>query len=169
MASRDSAKPQLTTRLATVRGGEDSRPSLAPDEPRVTTLQHAAATTPRIRALCVNLVRDGSCRCITVVRGEAEGGSDDAGSSGGCQGDGSNGTMNSHDALAASLARSSTQTAAIDHAAGGKPSVGVGIDTLGPPPPSSGVAERVAWIVARRAERDEFEPQQPGVELAPGR
>ncbi|MCH7901784.1 MAG: AAA family ATPase, partial [Acidobacteria bacterium] len=74
------------------------------------------------------------------------------------------------DALAASLGRSSAHVAAIDHFAGGRPSVGADIDTLGPPPSSSDVAERVAWIVARRrAERDEPERQQPGIQLASGR
>ena len=74
------------------------------------------------------------------------------------------------DALTASLGRSSAQTAAIDRFAGGRPSVGADIDTLGPPPPSSDVLERVAWIVARRrAERDQLERRQPGVELAVGR
>ena len=74
------------------------------------------------------------------------------------------------DALAASLGRSSAHVAAIDHFARGRPSVGADIDTLGPPPSSSDVAERVAWIVARRrAERDEPERQQPGIQLASGR
>ena len=74
------------------------------------------------------------------------------------------------DALTAALGRSSTQTAAVDHLAERNSSVGVDIDPLGPPPPSSDVAERVAWIVARRrAERDEPERQQPGIQLASGR
>ncbi len=61
------------------------------------------------------------------------------------------------DALTASLGRSSTQTAAIDHIGGS-------------PPPSSDIAERVAWIVARhRAEHDQLERLQRGVELAAGR
>jgi hypothetical protein len=75
-----------------------------------------------------------------------------------------------HDTLTASLGRSAAQTAAIDQYAEGRPSVGAAIDPLGPPPPSSDVAERVAWIVARRhAERDEPEHQQPGIQLASGR
>ena len=77
---------------------------------------------------------------------------------------------NALDALTQSLGRSSAHVAAIDHFAGGRPSVGADIDTLGPPPSSSDVAERVAWIVARRrAERDEPERQQPGIQLASGR
>ncbi len=58
------------------------------------------------------------------------------------------------DALTSSLDRSSTQTAAIDH-------------IVGPPPPSSDVAERVAWIVTqRRAERNELERMSSAIELA---
>ena len=61
------------------------------------------------------------------------------------------------DELAASLSRSAAQAAAIDLVA----------ESL---PPGSDVVEQVAWIVARRrAERDELEPQQPGVEPASGR
>ena len=61
------------------------------------------------------------------------------------------------DALTTSLDRSSAQTAAIDHFAGSAP-------------PSSDVAERVAWIVARRrGEHDQPERQQTGVKLAVGR
>ena len=68
------------------------------------------------------------------------------------------------DALTVSLGRSGAQTAAIDHLAGGRPSVGVGIDTYGPPPPSSDIAARTVWIRARRAaERDELEHRQRGV------
>ncbi len=71
------------------------------------------------------------------------------------------------DALTASLGRRAAQTAAIDSLAGERPSVGADIDTLGPPPPSSDVAERAAWIVAqRRAERDELEHTAPEIELA---
>jgi hypothetical protein len=41
---------------------------------------------------------------------------------------------------------------------------------LGPPPPSSDVAARVAWQIAKRqAERDEIERQTPGLDLAAGR
>jgi len=61
------------------------------------------------------------------------------------------------DALTTSLDRSSAQTAAIDHFAGSAP-------------PSSDVAERIAWIVARRrAEHDQPERQQTGVKLDVGR
>ncbi len=57
-------------------------------------------------------------------------------------------------ALTASLGRSSTQTAAIDH-------------FVGSAPPSSDVIHRVAWIVARRrAEGDQLERTPPGIELA---
>ncbi|MCZ6736904.1 MAG: hypothetical protein O7B77_02895, partial [Actinobacteria bacterium] len=60
-------------------------------------------------------------------------------------------------ALTTSLDRSSAQTAAIDHFAGSAP-------------PSSDIAERIAWIVARRrAEHDQPERQQTGVKLAVGR
>jgi hypothetical protein len=58
------------------------------------------------------------------------------------------------DALTASLARSSTQTAAIDHFAG--------LD-----PPSSDILESVALIVARRAaERNQLERMPPEIDLA---
>jgi ATP-dependent exoDNAse (exonuclease V) alpha subunit len=58
------------------------------------------------------------------------------------------------DALTVSLDRSSAQVAAIDH-------------ILGSPPPSSDVAERVAWIAARRtAERERLERMPPDVDLA---
>ena len=74
------------------------------------------------------------------------------------------------DTLTKSLGRSSAQAAAIDHFTGERQSVGIDIDPLGPPPPSSHVAERVAWIVAQpRAERDELERTPPGIELAAGR
>ena len=60
------------------------------------------------------------------------------------------------DALTASLDRSSTQTAAIDH-------------IVGSPPPSSDVAKRVAWFVARRhAERNRLERAAHGIDLAAG-
>ncbi len=72
------------------------------------------------------------------------------------------------DAFTASLGRSAAQTAAIDHIAGGRRSVGADIDPFGPPPPSCDiVAERVAWIVAQRqAEREELERMPPDIELA---
>jgi hypothetical protein len=61
------------------------------------------------------------------------------------------------DALAASLARRAAETAAIDHVAG-------------PPPPSSDVADRAAWIIARRqAEHDQLELTTPGIGLTAGR
>jgi AAA domain/TrwC relaxase len=72
------------------------------------------------------------------------------------------------DALTVSLGRSSTQTAATDQGIGS--SVRADIGTIGSPPPSSDVAARVAWIIARRAaERDELEGRQRGVEHAVGR
>ena len=43
-------------------------------------------------------------------------------------------------------------------------------DPLGPPPPSSDVAARVAWQIAKRqAERDETERQTPSLDLAASR
>ncbi|MEA2000480.1 MAG: MobF family relaxase [Actinomycetota bacterium] len=72
------------------------------------------------------------------------------------------------DALAASLVRSSAQIAGIDHAVDS--SVSAEIDAGGSPPPSSDVAGRVAWIVARRrAERNELEHQGPGIDVAANR
>jgi hypothetical protein len=61
------------------------------------------------------------------------------------------------DALVASLGRRAAETAAIDH-------------VVGPAPPSSDVAERAAWIIARRrAERDQPEHTAPGIGLTAGR
>ncbi len=61
------------------------------------------------------------------------------------------------DALTTSLNRSATQTAAIDHVAE-------------PPPPSSDITERVAWIAARRqAGYDQTGHTPPGIETAAGR
>jgi ATP-dependent exoDNAse (exonuclease V) alpha subunit len=61
------------------------------------------------------------------------------------------------DALVASLGRRAAETAAIDH-------------VVGPAPPSRDVAERAAWIVARRrAEREKLEHTAPGIGLAAGR
>ncbi len=72
------------------------------------------------------------------------------------------------DALTASLNRSSTQTAAIDHL--GASSVDADIDTLGPPPPSTDVLSRVAWIAARRnTEQHLLERSTRGIDLAAGR
>jgi hypothetical protein len=67
--------------------------------------------------------------------------------------------------LTASLARSSTQTAAIDQYF--ESSSRGDIDTLASAPPSSDVAERVAWIVAqRRAEPNQLERSTHGIDVA---
>jgi hypothetical protein len=61
------------------------------------------------------------------------------------------------DALVASLARRAAETAAIDH-------------VVGPAPPSSDVAERAAWIVARRrTEHEKLEHTTPRIGLVIGR
>jgi hypothetical protein len=66
--------------------------------------------------------------------------------------------------LTAALNRGSTQTAAIDHPG---PAPTDHIDPFGPPPPSRDVAARVAWQIAKRqTERDETEPQTPGLDPA---
>jgi hypothetical protein len=71
------------------------------------------------------------------------------------------------DGLIAALERSSTKIAAIDHA-GQIP--GDDVDPLGPPPPSTDVAARVAWQIAKRqAERDEAQRVAPGRGVAIGR
>ena len=71
-------------------------------------------------------------------------------------------------ALTSGLNRSNTQTAAIDRTTG--LIVPDDIDSLGPPPPSSDVAARVAWLVARRRlQREDPQRRPPGVELAVGR
>jgi ATP-dependent exoDNAse (exonuclease V) alpha subunit len=71
------------------------------------------------------------------------------------------------DGLIAALNRSAAQTAAIDQA-GPKP--GDDTDPFGPPPPSSDVAARVAWQIAKRqAERESTERRTPGLDLAAGR
>jgi hypothetical protein len=68
---------------------------------------------------------------------------------------------------AAALNRSAAQIAAIDQAG---PRPGDDSDPLGPAPPSSDVAVRVAWQIAKRqAERDEAQPGAPGLDLAAGR
>jgi hypothetical protein len=76
----------------------------------------------------------------------------------------------SHDpihGLTAALNRSSTQTAAIDQA---RPTRSNAVEPLGPPPPISDVAARVAWQIAKRqAERDEAQHGTPGLDLAAGR
>ncbi len=74
----------------------------------------------------------------------------------------------SHDALdhlTAALNRRSAQAAAIDHA---RSTPTDARDPLGPPPPSSEVAARVAWIAERRTERDAAERQSPGLDRAVG-
>lgn len=68
------------------------------------------------------------------------------------------------DRLTAALNRSSTQTAAIDHA-GSTPTDAM--DRLGPPPPSD-VAARVAWIARRRTERDTTQRRTPALDRAVG-
>jgi hypothetical protein len=71
------------------------------------------------------------------------------------------------DGLTSTLNRGSAQIAAIDHPG---PAQSNDIDPLGPPPPSSDVAARVAWQIAKRqAQRDETERQTPGLDLAAGR
>jgi hypothetical protein len=75
-----------------------------------------------------------------------------------------------HDALdgfTAALNRGSAQVAAIDHAG---PTLIDNIDPVGPPPPSSDIAARVAWQIARRqTERDATQHQTPGLDIAAGR
>ena len=74
------------------------------------------------------------------------------------------------DDLSASLGRSASQTAAIDHLAEARSSVTAGIDPPGPPPPNMDDLERMVSIVARRrAERRQLEHEQPGIELGIGR
>lgn len=75
------------------------------------------------------------------------------------------GTHKALDRLTAALNRRSTHTAAIDHA-GSTPTDAR--DPLGPPPPSSDIAARVAWIAERRTERDAAERQSPGLDRAVG-
>ena len=71
------------------------------------------------------------------------------------------------DGLTAALNRGSTQTAAIDLAG---PTAIDDIDPFGPPPPSSDVAARVAWQIAKRQiERDAAERRAPGLDRAVGR
>ena len=71
------------------------------------------------------------------------------------------------DGLTAALGHSRTQTAAIDHTG---PTHDVDIDSSGPPPPSTDVAARAAWQIAKRqAERDATQWQPPGLDLATGR
>jgi ATP-dependent exoDNAse (exonuclease V) alpha subunit len=71
------------------------------------------------------------------------------------------------DRLTAALNHSRARTAAIDHPG---PTITDDVDPLGPPPPSSDVAARVAWQIAKRqTRRDETERQTPGLDLAVGR
>jgi len=79
-------------------------------------------------------------------------------------------THTDHDALdglTAALNRDSTQTAAIDQAG---PTLTDDIDPFGPPPPSTDVAARVTWQIARRqTQRDATQRQAPGFDHALGR
>jgi ATP-dependent exoDNAse (exonuclease V) alpha subunit len=71
------------------------------------------------------------------------------------------------DGLAAALSRSSAQTAASELA---RPTQTDDLDPPGPPPPSTDIAARVAWQIARhQMERAEAERQAPGPDLAIGR
>ncbi len=77
------------------------------------------------------------------------------------------GQQDALDRLTAALNHSRARTAAIDHPG---PTLTDDVDPLGPPPPSSDVAARVAWQIAKRqTERDETERQTPGLDLAVGR
>jgi hypothetical protein len=72
------------------------------------------------------------------------------------------------DRLTADLNRSSTQIAAIDQT--GQTPDPDDIDPLGPPPPSTDIAARVAWQIAKRqTERNEAHQRTPGLDLAAGR
>jgi hypothetical protein len=75
------------------------------------------------------------------------------------------GTHHALDRLTAALNRRTTHTAAIDHA---KSTPTDAMDPLAPPPPSSDIAARVAWIARRRIERDATQRQSPGFDLAVG-
>ena len=69
--------------------------------------------------------------------------------------------------LTSALNRGSTGTAAIDHPG---PTPTDHIDPLGPPPPSSDVAARVAWQIAKRqTQRNATQRQTPSLDLAAGR
>ena len=71
------------------------------------------------------------------------------------------------DRLTAALNHGSAQTAAIDHAG---PAPTDDIDPFGPPPPSSDIAARIAWQIAKRqTQRDSTQRQNPGLDLAVGR
>jgi ATP-dependent exoDNAse (exonuclease V) alpha subunit len=80
-------------------------------------------------------------------------------------------THTDHDALdglTAALNRNSTQAAAIDQA--GPTLADDDIDTFGPPPPSSDVAARVTWQIAKRqTQREATQRQTPGLDRAVGR
>ena len=72
------------------------------------------------------------------------------------------------DHLTADLNRSSTQIAAIDQT--GQTLDTDDIDPLGPPPPSTDVAARLAWQIAKRqTKRNEAQRETPGHDLAIGR
>jgi len=79
--------------------------------------------------------------------------------------------QDAHDSLEgliAALERSSAQRAAIDQT--GETPRGYDVDPLGPPPPSTDIAARVAWQIARRKmKRAETQRQAPGPDLAIGR
>jgi len=63
--------------------------------------------------------------------------------------------------------RTSIQTAAIDQAG---PTLTNDIDPFGPPPPSTDVAARVAWQIAKRqTQRDATQRQTPGPDRAVSR
>jgi hypothetical protein len=71
------------------------------------------------------------------------------------------------ESLVAALNRGSAQTAAVDHP-GLAPTDD--IDPYGPPPPSTDIAARAAWQIAKRqTERDEAKRQTPGLGRAVGR
>nr|MDJ0498970.1 AAA family ATPase [Acidimicrobiia bacterium] len=77
------------------------------------------------------------------------------------------GSHDSLDGLTAALNRTSTHVAAIDQTG---PKHGEDIDPMGPSPPSSDVAARVAWQIAKRqAERESAERRLLGLDLAAGR
>jgi hypothetical protein len=67
--------------------------------------------------------------------------------------------------LTAALNRRSAHTAAIDHAGSTTTDA---LDPVGPPPPSSDVAARVAWIARRRVERGATQRQSPGLDRTVG-
>jgi hypothetical protein len=77
------------------------------------------------------------------------------------------GSHDPFDALTDALNHSSAQAAAIDRPG---PAPTDDIDPLGPPPPSSDIAARVAWQIAKRqTERGSNQRETPGLDLAAGR